>query len=55
MVTMDVSSEDDEEVPSDPLGLVFLGKGTGLPAKTGLLYIGGDSVLFCIFAISEGL
>jgi len=26
-----------------------------LPLKTGLLNNGGDSALFCIFAISEGL
>ena len=51
---MDVSSDDDEEVPNDPLELFFLGKGVGLPPKTGLLIIGGDNAL-CIFTISEGL
>ena len=52
--TVDVSSEDEEEVPSDPFEGVFFGKGTGLPVKTGLLTMGGDLFL-CILAISEGL
>ena len=46
-----MSSEDDDDVPTDP---VFLGKGVVLPPNTGLLTIGGDNAL-CIFAISEGL
>ena len=50
-LTIDVSSEDDDDVPTDP---VFLGKGVVLPPNTGLLTIGGDNAL-CIFAISEGL
>lgn len=49
--TIDVSSEDDDEVPTDP---VFLGAGVDLPPKAGLLVIGGDNAL-CILAISEGL
>lgn len=52
--TVDVSSDDDEEVPNDPLELVFLGNGVGLPPKTGLFIIEGDNALW-IFAISEGL
>lgn len=52
--TIDVSSEDDDEVPTDPLEVVFLGKGTGLSPKTGILTGGGDN-FFCILAISEGL